>query len=270
MMFIFQNVLDLLRKSRDTEEDFEDDEMDSYGTPDSMPEYSRHSRQSSGETPKSPADGLTCGKRLSFNNQVSVVLVPSIKDYKEAGCDLWLTHADYHRYRNAYASELEAVAKAGVDKDVSSSKSRGTDILSPRQDTEDSITIIPFGNLKDKPIHLQHTIIDSATVDADGANCIDNVSAGATSINDNKNDSLEPTADDSTTNQAQKHPPRGSGTETTPEQPSQTHPAGLGNSVNVRSASSSTATTSGKRQESNVFGSAYVKLIDSTVAAEPI
>jgi hypothetical protein len=49
---------------------------------------------------------LPAQARVSFDQRVSVILIPQASEYKKAGCDLWWTTAEYHLFKEEFLQEI--------------------------------------------------------------------------------------------------------------------------------------------------------------------
>lgn len=62
------------------------------------------------EPHSAPDDDLQAHKRVSFSNKVSVYLIPSIRDQRREGYDLYWTIEELFRFREEARSEIQAAA----------------------------------------------------------------------------------------------------------------------------------------------------------------
>lgn len=46
------------------------------------------------------------GRTITFNNRVSVILVPTSAEYLKAGCDLWWSNRDLVRFKFDFLTEI--------------------------------------------------------------------------------------------------------------------------------------------------------------------
>ena len=50
-------------------------------------------------------------KTVSFNKKIRVILIPTAKEYHEAGCDLWWREEDYYYMREDFRCEVEDIIR---------------------------------------------------------------------------------------------------------------------------------------------------------------
>lgn len=77
-------------------------------------EGKQEGEEKSPRTENSSSHNMDCGqtkKKVSFQNKIKVILVPTVAEYHRAGCDLWWGEADYAAMRESFRAEIETALR---------------------------------------------------------------------------------------------------------------------------------------------------------------